>query len=326
MPRKIRAAFTLIELLVVIAIIAILIGLLLPAVQKVREAAARMACSNNLKQIGLAAHNYAGAYDGKLPSNMTVISDPSVNYPNYPSFKGNIVAPYGSYLTQLLPYLEQGNIYNQFNLTVNWCDTAQNRAAASNVVKVFNCPSTPHNGRTILTKGSDGTTFNAGVSDYEGPAGAYYLAVGVNPTNYFPGVLSFRSGGPIRLSTITDGLSNTIFNFEKADAPYSWRGGVMTGSPSTSAYNGPSALGAGQWAASIWNDLRSTTFDGLTQFGDCAVNCSNGASIYAFHTAGANVVMLDGSVHYLTKGGTSQALMVALVSYGGGEVLASGDF
>src|SRR5690349_17638743 len=126
MRRNRRPGFTLIELLVVIAIIAVLIGLLLPAVQKVREAAARMACSNNLKQLGLACHNYEGTA-GSFPPGLVQNSNP---------FQGNSLFVY------LLPYVEQDNLYRQWDLNNALNNKAGGQASrTATVIKGLICPS-----------------------------------------------------------------------------------------------------------------------------------------------------------------------------------------
>ena len=134
--RSPRWGFTLIELLVVIAIIGILIGLLLPAVQKVREAAARMACTNNLKQIGLALHGYHDA-NGYFPAGYVDGNTAPTSTPD------NDVGPGWGWATYTLPYMEQGNVYNQINFNQG-VGVGNNVAVSQIQLKIFQCPSDPY--------------------------------------------------------------------------------------------------------------------------------------------------------------------------------------
>jgi prepilin-type N-terminal cleavage/methylation domain-containing protein len=197
-PASARRAFTLIELLVVIAIIAVLIGLLLPAVQKVREAAARIQCRNNLKQIGLAFHNHHDAH-GKLP---------------YADDRSGTSYAYASWAVQLLPFVEQTALHEQFVTPI--AGAAQRKgfnqldkmpqAALNTPVPVYFCPS----------RRSKSTTLGEAVASSSIPSGAVGdYAVCVGDDSYQTGAFPLAAGTALTFGDISDGLSNTLMVGEK---------------------------------------------------------------------------------------------------------------
>ena len=322
-----RSAFTLIELLVVIAIIAILIGLLLPAVQKVREAAARMKCTNNLKQIVLACHNYENAMNG-LP-----ILYPSSNQLGW--------------MTPVLPYIEQANLGNLYNIGYPWFDTV-NATAIQQRIPIFECPSSPvahsYTGTDsgFASQGGAGTantTFTVAVTDYfafSGAGGDY--ATYYSSSNDVSGPFGSQSATPPasrQLIHITDGTSNTFMVGEQAGRPFLYvTGGKQVPGSNFSSYSYVSAgladapnsvaliYGWGSWAHNNNFNVGTWTADGTAKNGPCTMNCSNYRGVYSFHTGGANFGYADGSVHFINSS-LPPAAYYALITARGGEVIPS---
>jgi prepilin-type N-terminal cleavage/methylation domain-containing protein/prepilin-type processing-associated H-X9-DG protein len=330
---KKRQGFTLIELLVVIAIIAILIGLLLPAVQKVREAAARMSCQNNLKQIGLAIHSYHDT-SNYFP--------PAWNY-EPPSPGVRTTAVMHAWSTFILPYMEQDNIYKQYNFNLILF-SPPNSTLIQTPLKIFQCPSTPNAGRIYdfpvpggILPGIPSGTLRAAASDYAATTGIRNWNQLVSPSPSEPeladrgerhGVLNAYSrelpaAGSRRLTfvTITDGSSNTMVVSEVAGRPnvYNRLRQIVPFPP----LNKTEGAGWGDpFNGENW--MSGSTFDGnpAAPSGPCLINCTNvnGRNLYAFHTGGVNILMGDGSVRFLSES-TATRVVVFLITSQRGEVV-----
>ena len=316
------AAFTLIELLVVIAIIAILIGLLLPAVQKVREAAARSQCTNNIKQMSLALHNYHDV-NNKFPQSRSVplaVGQPAVTF---------------SVHTHILPQMEQANVHRTVDFTVDW-GHANNTTARSAVVKSYFCPSEPNVDK--LPNGWAPSSYRAN----EG-SNIKFVPHSSNPT--LPdGNGPFWINKQYRFADITDGTSNTaafterIFgDFTNGAAEELKDGYVLTQTPTTPdeamaicqgldwrnlSYQGYSNNG-GPWLAGA---AQSTVIHfSVPPFARQCLYPNNFTMVSAAssnHTGGVVVGMCDGSVRFAAKS-ISIDTWRAVGSRNGGEVIGN---
>ncbi|HEY1192205.1 MAG TPA: DUF1559 domain-containing protein [Gemmata sp.] len=343
-----RRGFTLIELLVVIAIIAVLIGLLLPAVQKVREAAARMKCQNNLKQLSLALHNYEGSV-GALPPAFT--GDPGGSgLPGY-FFSWSVLA-------QLSPYLEQTAIYNRMDLTQPmyappaYTISAANQFAVVQKVPIFLCPSD----RGVAVSSAYGVT-DMGPTNYAACLGSG-VAVGTGtPGSPWGADGAFQAKETVRITDITDGTSNTAALSESTlgDGAESASGATPPGGPDVvykyTGYGTPAndTTCAAVSASTQWNytnrrgfmwasgELRCATYNHYytpnSPSYDCITNDTNpGPGQYSAvgfraarsrHSGGVNVSLCDGSVRFVTNS-VPVATWRALATRSNGEVL--GDY
>lgn len=305
LPMRRRSGFTLIELLVVIAIIAVLIALLLPAVQQAREAARRLQCQNNLKQVGLAFHNYASSYQEFPPARITGANS-----------TGRFV--YSGWPTALLPFIEQTNLAKLYFQNLPHFDP-RNQPAVTEVLDMFICPSTPSGDRQVkLSTGP--LPFQILDPPMYGAAGDYYVRFGsITNSQGRSGDGALNSNDSTDLAAFTDGLSNTVLVGEIAGRPQLYIGGT----PQYSSTGDPVQTNQPGWAA--WASpqaLRLYTFDQnctTAHTYQCIINCCNQMALYSFHSGTVNVMMADGSVQSLAES-MNVDLVIALHTRNGGEV------
>jgi prepilin-type N-terminal cleavage/methylation domain-containing protein/prepilin-type processing-associated H-X9-DG protein len=301
-----RRGFTLIELLVVLAIIAVLIGLLLPAVQKLREAAARIQCQNNLKQLGLALHMFHDSRS-KFPPGQVQGGCPEAG------IFWQVNHGWGPFI---LPFIEQQPLANQYRWDLKMSDRL-NQPVVSHPLKLFQCPSAESN-RFWLHGPFASYGGKAACGDYTATWFVHPLMVqtgSIGPLADNRGVLVPKQMA--RLTDITDGASNTMLLTEDAGRPKIWRAGRP--GPDQTVNGGP-------WAAFEGGiSVKGSTPDGASRPGPCAINCTNDHEVYSFHTGGANAVFADGSVHFLSASMNIRTL-AALITRAGGEVVCTDDY
>jgi len=305
--RRSPLGFTLVELLVVIAIIGVLVALLLPAVQAAREAARRSSCSNNLKQIGIALHNY---HDVQLTFPSGWLDNPVANEEAW------------GWAALTLPYIEQGPLHDRLGVTrarlvdqlssLNGANGPAVAAAARTVLKVFICPSdTGHQNGLIHTNrhfgggigfaaaGFTGNTTLVGVSNYMGVAGHRDVTNAVPNTGFFFGnctgsaaACPNQMAGPVRLADVLDGTSNTLTVGERDTKDC--RSGTWLGVRNT---NGSTDRGV---IVVIGHSHPKLNQDAIALAWDTdRIGCGEGFS--SFHPGGAMFVSADGSVRFISE-------------------------
>lgn len=320
-----RSAFTLVELLVVIAIIGILVGLLLPAVQAAREAARRMQCSNNLKQLGLAFHNY---HDTVRCFPINYATRGQLGFGN----DGPGIANSGrSWLQMILPQIEQGNLYNNINFSVGLqpkssavtTPIGKNRLVAKTIVPTFLCPSDDSNEGGILTNRSDlnetGAPADAwAVTSYKGCAGS----------NWAWGVFAWTNSGATGVggknAGSNDGLNlcNGVLCSNQTNVNRPTRMRDLTDGTSNTYIIGEAMPGWSQW--NWWynpNAVTATTAIPLNRVLKVTKNIGDWPNNYGFasrHTGGGQFALGDGSVRFVSDN-------IDTISYRAYATISSGE-
>ena len=297
-----RTGLTLIELLVVVAVIGILVAMLLPAVQQIRESARLVQCQNNLHQLALASLNYTGAHNEDLP----------------PLWKTANQNPWDNFCwrTDILPFIDGENL-NQTLVLEQLPLSSANLAAARSQLPVFQCPSTPKSPRVIDKLGTSFTDLRVAACDY---SAIFEKITNVDTPRetrfegaWHPGFNETISAAvlrtqPANLASIGDGLSNTILLFEQAAKPLVYNRRRVLQNPTSFQF-----LAEGPWA--------TAEFGTVFEF---QVNEWNTDGLYGFHYV-ANIALCDGSVHALAND-VEGTVVAALLSRNGREIINAGDW
>ncbi|HAH45693.1 DUF1559 domain-containing protein [Gimesia sp.] len=293
---KNRRGFTLIELLVVIAIIAILIALLLPAVQQAREAARRNTCKNNLKQIGLATHNYHEAFSSLPPGSIVLLNAAGTTYNGHG----------WTWHASLLPYLDQGNLYDAIQgpdssgmgAESGGVDDPKQRLAGQTVLSVFWCPSQPDVTKGVQKNGYSPSNYNGNMGTLIGSSGddcysgSITDAAGMAATGGCMGADGvFYISSSVAFRDVTDGLSNTIFVSEVIDSGGDADMLGAGGSDRKHCFsNGADSNPPTEMTEYL---IAAESNDPINSYGEEAAG--------SYHTGGAHFVFGDGRVKFLSE-------------------------
>lgn len=327
-----RSAFTLIELLVVIAIIAVLVGLLLPAVQKVREAAARVKCQNNLKQLGLALHNYHDSFQrfpgprAVFPSSMAPELG-GIQYTAFQAFQAGNPNPYmpdevGGWMIRILPFIEQDNVQKMIaGKNGSTIDAAMIEMAAV-TVSTFVCPAAIPPTATTPTSYPTSLVSYAGVTGSDENMSPDTGTLGMNATNGIfqvktPNFADYRQR--VNVSHVTDGLSNTVAVGERhiTQKGTTWIGAdyhTLLAFPNQNIVGGFGP--AGGFVGTACQDMLPGRYAPFNAADVCSQDRFNSP-----HPGGGNWLLADGSVRTITyTAGTT--ILPLMVTINGGEVIS----